>query len=131
MPGHQDQQSTDSASSSERDNCENPDPSIFATGDEDAVAGIKRQHSPEEVTTAKKTSTSHGENVDCVCGQTLFIPYEPGGYTDCMCGICHVRCTCKNIVAAKGAGIAYCTLCHKSAPRRNLDVIGLTANHIN
>jgi len=122
LPGDQDQQSIDSASSSGRDNCENPDPSIFSTDDEDAVAGLKRRHSPEEETTAKKTSSSHGEIVDCACSQTLFIPNEPGGYTDCTCGICHVRCTCKNIVVTKGAGLAYCTQCHKSAPRRNLDV---------
>jgi len=122
LPGHLEQQSTDSVSSSERDDLENPDPSIFATDDEDAVAGVKRQHSPDEVTTVKKTSTSHGENVGCACGQTLFISYEPGCYTDCTCGVCHVRCTCKHIAAAKGSDIAYCTHCHKSAPRRNLDV---------
>ena len=122
MPDNLEQQSIDSMSSSERDDLENPDPSIFATDDEDAVAGLKRRHSPEEETTAKKTSSSHGEIIDCTCSQTLLIPNEPGGYTDCICGISHVRCTCKNIAVTKGAGLAYCTQCHKSVPRWNLDV---------
>ena len=117
-----DKQTSDTSSSSEQEDFENPDPSIFATDDEETEAGIKRQHSPEEVTTAKKTTTSLGENFDCECGQNVFISNASGCFTECMCGICHVRCTCKNIIALKGSGIAYCTYCHKSAPRRNLDL---------
>ena len=104
----EDVQKEDISSSSEQEVFESPDPSILTTDDEETVAGRKRQHSPEEVTTAKKTTTALGENIDCECGQNIFIGSESGRFTECMCGTYHVRCTCKHIIATKGAGIVFC-----------------------
>ena len=111
----EDVQKEDISSSSEQEVFESPDPSIFATDDEETVAGRKRQHSPEEVTAGKKTTTALGENIDCESGQNIFIASESGRFTECMCGTYHGRRTCKHIIATKGAGIAFCNYCHKES----------------